>query len=68
MVPIKVYLLVTYGLSCLIYDIRIIQNMGDLDFFNLSSSLMVKCDDYAVGLPRCDFLLVFISKTWPNLL
>ncbi len=32
MAAIKVYLLVTYGLSCLTCDIRILQNMGDLDF------------------------------------
>ncbi len=40
--------------------------MGDLDFFNLSSSLKVKCDAAAVGLPICDFYVVFISTTWPN--
>ncbi len=49
-------LIVTYGLTLLLYGDTILRTLRDLDV-DLSRSLKVKCDG-AIGLPIYDFLLI----------
>ncbi len=47
--------------SALLRGIRL-QNLSDLELFDLSRSLKVKCDS-VIGLPIHAFLLMYL---WPN--
>ncbi len=56
-------LIVTYGITQLLYQIYAFENLSDLHI-DLSMSLKVKCGS-AIGLPIYGFLLMFQSNIWP---